>query len=91
MADTQYHVGCAGLTGTIYAGTVKQTKSGEVWAKRSVVTEEAIRAVRDHMQLELEPGFNIREYKWTKKDGTVIKLSLTVELPKKEDPKKEGE
>lgn len=84
MADAQYHVGCAGLTGTIYAGTVKKTKSGEVWGKRSIVTEEAIRAVRDHMKMELAPGFHIREYKWTKEDGTVIKLSLTVEPPKNE-------
>ena len=85
MADTQYHVGCADISGTIYAGTLKPTKDGHhLWTKRSIVTEEAIRAVRDHMKMELTPGFHVREYKWTKEDGTVIKLSLTVEPPKKE-------
>lgn len=43
-----YNVGTGPLTGDIYAG--KLDKVGRTWASRSVVTEQAIIAVADHVQ-----------------------------------------
>jgi len=34
-----YHIG-TGWTGTVYAGTVRKTKNGVVWAKRADCTSE---------------------------------------------------
>ena len=34
-----YHIG-TGWTGTVYAGTTRKTKNGDVWAKRDDCTSE---------------------------------------------------
>lgn len=54
MAD--YHVGC-GIAG-IYAGTVK--KNGIEWQNKSLVTDEAIDAVRDYLMLQLNKAHVVR-------------------------------
>ena len=72
MAD--YHVGC-GLAG-IYAGTVK--KNGKEWQNKSLVTDEAINAVRDYLLLQLKPDDKCTGFEWKTKDGRIIKLMLSV-------------
>ena len=76
----EYHVGC-GIAG-IYAGTVKA--NGEEWKDKSIVTDEAIRAVRDYLCNELhgKPGSNVIE--WTRKGGETVTLTLTIEEAKHE-------
>lgn len=78
MAD--YHVGC-GLAG-IYAGTLMPKKDGkpQMWRNKSDVTDEAICAVRDHLYSEfIKAGNTQGGYKWTRKDGKIVKLLVVVE------------
>jgi hypothetical protein len=73
----EYHVGCSGITGTIYAGTVK--KNGKEWLNKSDVTEEAIAAVRDHItnKASMEKS-DFYGYEWTRKDGKKVVLSVSI-------------
>ena len=78
----EYHVG-AGVF-EIYAGTLD--KSGTKWKSKSVVTEEAIAAVRDYMLDDclgiqdgpLEQAKTNGGYAWTRKDGSVVELRILV-------------
>lgn len=75
MAD--YHVGTGEITGEIYAGVL--SKDSKTWRNRSIVTDEAICAVRDHLINQMEQ--NKQEwfgYEWTRKDGRKVVLSLSV-------------
>lgn len=75
MAD--YHVGTGEITGEIYAGVL--SKDNKTWRNRSLVTDEAICAVRDHLINQMEQ--NKQEwfgYEWTRKDGRKVVLSLSV-------------
>ena len=75
MAD--YHVGTGAITGEIYAGVL--SKDSKTWRNRSIVTDEAICAVRDHLINQMEQ--NKQEwfgYEWTRKDGRKVVLSLSV-------------
>lgn len=79
----QYHVGCSPITGTIYAGTVN--KKGDSWLNKSDATEEAVAAVRDHLEIKAnEEKTTFYGYEWSKKDGTVIQLSVKIKPPKEE-------
>ena len=77
----EYHVVC-GMAG-IYAGTVKP--NGMEWENKSLVTDEAIAAVRDHMcgEIHAQAAGNARtgsvQYEWKAKDGRVVTLTLKVE------------
>ncbi len=75
MAD--YHVGVGEITGEIYAGVL--TKDCKLWRNRSIVTDEAICAVRDHLinQMELS-NQDWYGYEWTRKDGKKVVLSIAV-------------
>lgn len=55
MAD--YHVGAGEITGEIYAGVL--TKNGKSWRNRSIVTDAAICAVRDHLINQMEQSKQI--------------------------------
>lgn len=70
----EYHVG-SGIAG-IYAGTVK--KNGVEWQNKSIVTDEAIDAVRDYLMFQLEQGEQCTGFEWRTKDGRIIKLMLSV-------------
>ena len=79
----QYHVGCSLITGTIYAGTVN--KKGDLWLNKSDVTEEALASVRDHLEMKArEEKTTFYGYEWSKKDGTVIQLSVKIKPPKED-------
>lgn len=76
----EYHVGC-GLAG-IYAGTLNpKTKDGyQTWKDKSVITEEAISAVTQHLKQQLSFEKNgtgiVRRY--TFDDGTIAELKLSI-------------
>jgi hypothetical protein len=73
MAD--YHVGC-GIAG-IYAGTLN-SRNKNLWQNKSLVTDEAVDAVRDYMRSELRGGEIKRAYEWTLKKGGKVRLVLEV-------------
>lgn len=78
MRKTEYHVS-AGLFG-IYAGELNTTE--QTWRNKSEVTDEALAAVRDYMTDALiKDGQTTGGYEWTKKDGTVIELRVTIRSP----------
>lgn len=71
----EYHVGCG--VAAIYAGTC--SKPG-VWKYKSVVTDEALKAVADYMLGQLEPGDTAFEVTWTNKNtGRTVKLTCSKE------------
>ena len=75
MAD--YHVGAGEITGEIYAGVL--TKDGKSWRNRSLVTDEAICAVRDHLVNQMkQSNQDWFGYEWSRKDGKKVVLSVTV-------------
>ena len=71
----EYHVGC-GLAG-IYAGTLKPKKKDE-WQNKSLVTDEAVDAVRDYLFLNMKPGDKTNGYSWKLQDGRTIELVVHV-------------
>lgn len=78
-----YHVS-AGVFGEIYAGTLMPKKDGkpQMWRNKSVVTDEAINAVRDHMMSEClneKEGKLQGGYEWKRKDGKKVVLIVKVE------------
>lgn len=84
----EYHVGSSPITGEIYAGTLKQIKSGSVWNNKSLVTDEAVAAVREHMLSQMKSDDSGFRYEWRrKKDGKIVRLTLTVEDADKSEEK----
>lgn len=72
----EYHVAC-GFAG-IYAGTVKP--NGHEWRNKSLVTDEAICAVRDYLMGEfITKGVTQGGYEWETKDGRTVSLRIRVE------------
>lgn len=76
----EYHIGC-GFFG-IYAGTLKPKTKNE-WENKTECTDEALRAVRDYMVMELLGGINCTKakaggYTWTLKDGRTVELVVSV-------------
>ena len=71
----EYHVGC-GIAG-IYAGTLNN-RNKNIWQNKSMVTDEAIDAVRDYMKSELKEGEVKRTYEWTLKKGGKVRLTLEI-------------
>lgn len=76
MAD--YHVGTGEISGEIYAGTLSKDKTK--WKDRTIVTDEAICAVRDHLVNKLTVE-NLKQYgyEWTRKDGKKVTLIVSIE------------
>lgn len=70
----EYHVGC-GMSG-IYAGTLK--KGDKEWRAKSLVTEEAINAVRDWLLYTMKNGDKTHGYAWDMKDGRTLNLVVTI-------------
>ena len=70
----EYHVG-AGCFG-IYAGTIN--KRGNMWQNKTECTDEALAAVRDYLFNRLEDGESWCGYEWTRKDGRIVTLMLSV-------------
>lgn len=78
---SEYHVGC-GIAG-IYAGTLKP--NGKEWQNKTLVTDEALEAVRDWLYSEfVKDGKNSGGYTWTRKDGREVSLIIKLE-DKQED------
>ena len=71
----EYHVGC-GISG-IYAGTLKPKKKDE-WLNKSLVTDEAIEAVRDWLLSEIKEGEKRSGYRWMLKNGGTVELVVIV-------------
>lgn len=72
---SSYHVGC-GFAG-IYAGTLKP--NGYEWRNKSIVTDEAICAVRDYFMDEfVKDGKTQGGYEWKTKDGRTVTLLVKV-------------
>ena len=72
-----YHIGAGEITGEIYAGVL--AKDSKSWRNRSVVTDEAICAVRDH--LVNQANQNKQDwfgYEWSRKDGKKVVLSIAI-------------
>lgn len=73
-----YHVGTGEISGEIYAGTLN--KNGLTWKNRTLVTTEAISAVRDHMLNKMiVDNLSHFGYEWKRKDGKKVVLLLSVE------------
>lgn len=74
----EYHVAC-GFAG-IYAGTVKP--NGFEWRNKSLVTDEALCAVRDYLMGEfIKEDKTQGGYEWKTKDGRTVSLTIRVEKP----------
>lgn len=78
----EYHVS-AGIFGEIYAGTLMPKKEGkpQMWRNKSIVTDEAICAVRDFMMSEClneKEGKTQGGYEWKRKDGKKVMLLVKV-------------
>lgn len=72
-----YHVSAGEITGEIYAGVL--AKDSKSWRNRSIVTDEAICAVRDH--LVDQANQNKQDwfgYEWSRKDGKKVVLSIAI-------------
>lgn len=84
---TEFKVGCSPITGTIYAGTVRENKNGvEVWtSNRHEVTEQAVDAVV--YRLNQLPN-KTEQYMW-KLDGVEYILKLEEYHPKEKKEAKE--
>lgn len=76
MAD--YHVGTGEISGEIYAGTLSKDKTK--WQSRTLVTDEAVCAVRDHLLNKLAAE-KLKQYgyEWTRKDGKKVTLQVSIE------------
>ena len=80
----EYHIGC-GLAG-IYAGTLKPNKNPNKpteWKDKTMVTDEAIEAVRDWIVWDCLGGLDCSKgarggYTWTLKDGRTVKLLVSI-------------
>ena len=71
----EYHV-AGGLAG-IYAGTL--TKEGTSWKNKTLVTDEAINAVRDHLVAQCEQaGMATATYEWQRNDGKRVQLVVRI-------------
>ena len=70
---TDYHVLASGLTGDIYAGRLDP--KGRLWAARSMVTEEAVMAVADHVMKQYD-GEMVA--KFDAQDGTRVRVEIVV-------------
>ena len=80
----EYHVGCGQISGEIFAGTL--SKDGSRWLNRSVVTDEAINAVRDRfMEMAGRDMQNTYGLRRTRKDGGKATLMLKIEGGSKDD------
>ena len=72
-----YHVGTGEITGEIYAGVL--AKDCKSWRSRSIVTDAAICAVRDHLINQMEQSKqDWFGYEWSRKDGKKVVLSVAV-------------
>lgn len=71
----EYHV-ANGIAG-IYAGTLN-SRDKTMWKNKSLVTDEAICAVRDYMRDELKEGEKEIGFEWTLKRGGKVQLILKV-------------
>lgn len=74
----EYHVGCGVFE--IYAGTLDK-RNPNLWKNKSVVTDEAIAAVRDYMVGTLLGGLHNHKssgWEWTLKDGRTVEMRITI-------------
>lgn len=80
-------IGCSWLSNTIYAGSTRKCKDGfEAWIKKEDVTEQAIRAVFEHMYNKaMETGYYQISFE---KFGT---MSMTRKDAKESEVQKEAE
>lgn len=80
----KYHVGRGFISGAIYAGTLPGDKIRGL--DRSIVTDEAIMAVCDHM-IDMAYGEHrdTYEYEWRMKDGGKVTLMVKIEEGSKDD------
>lgn len=75
----EYHVGTSPISGTIYAGRMKELKDGwKEWIAKSEVTNEAINAVAVHMYLKIKDGENGFAYALKLNSGEYLRLKLEV-------------
>jgi len=74
---SNYHIRYSHITNTIYAGTI--SKKGNLWLTKSDVTEEALASVRDLLErMAIRNERDTFGYEWTKKNGTVIQLTVKI-------------
>ena len=78
---TDFHVGAGEISGEIYAGTL--SSDGTRWRQRSIVTEEAVAAVRDHLiskiPIESKETPDVEYgYEWTRRDGKKVILLVKI-------------
>lgn len=80
---TEFRVGCSPITGTIYAGTVREDKKGNmVWTNnRHEVTEMAVDAVVE--RLFGMPG-KMEEFKWNLDGKNYVLKLVEYDAEKKE-------
>lgn len=70
----EYHVGCGAFG--IYAGTLN--KKGDMWLRKSDVTNEAIDAVIGHMYFQIPEGEKAYACAVKLKNGKYARLKLEV-------------
>ena len=64
------------LTNTIYIGRVN--KAEDQFLEKEDRTDEVIEAVRDHLVGEIKGGENSAGYKWKRKDGKTVRLTVEI-------------
>lgn len=67
----------SGLTNTIYIG--RTNAKGDKWLDKREATDEALEAVRDHLFALIPEGDTTGGYEWGRKDGKVVRLTLTID------------
>ena len=83
---SEYHVAC-GMAG-IYAGTLKS--NGNEWKNKTLVTDEALEAVRDWLYSEfIKDEKTSGGYSWTRKDGREVSLIIKVDKAKQQVQKED--
>ena len=101
MKNERFMVAHSMLTNTIYAGTTN--KDGTEWISKVDVTQQAIEAVRDYCVQNLADKYyrdskdnpNCKKptkvsFEWKRKDGAVVTLQVSVNLPEKNTAPEQG-
>ena len=101
MSNKNFMVAHRTITNTIYAGTTN--KDGSEWTAKADVTQQAIEAVRDYCVQHLADKYykeskdnpNVTKptsmsFEWKRKDGAVVTLGVSVNLPEKNTAPEQG-
>ena len=69
------------LSNKIYVGRIN--KKGDLWLEKKDMTDDALCAVRDHLYGMLKKGQTTVGYQWTRQDGKIVELRVTIKEAEK--------